>query len=69
MASLIESTQVSSTAMTSRCGRRRRRATRFSEWQLETLEAEFTTNRYPDIDTRERMAATLALGEDRIQVS
>ena len=67
MASLIMSTQVSSTAMPARHSRRRR-ATVFSEWQLETLEAEFATNRYPDIDARVRLAVTLAHGEDRIQV-
>ena len=68
MASRIISTQVSSTTVIAkRC--RRRRLTVFSEWQLERLEAEFATNKYPDIDARERLAATLGLGEDRIQVS
>ena len=68
MASRIISTQVSSTTVPAKRSRRRP-ATVFSEWQLERLEAEFATNRYPDIDARERLAATLGLGEDRIQVS
>ena len=68
MASQIMSSQFSSTTLSAKRSRRRS-PTVFSEWQLEWLEAEFATNRYPDIDGRERLAATLGLGEDRIQVS
>ena len=68
MASCIISTQVLLTTVIGKRSRRRP-ATVFREWQLERLEAEFATNRYPDIDARERLAATLGLVEDRIQVS
>ena len=68
MASRIILTQGSSTTVPAKRSRRRP-ATVFSKWQLERLEVEFATNRYPDIDAREQLAATLGLGEDRIQVS
>ena len=68
MASMVSSTNVSSTTVIAK-RYRRRRPTVFSKWQLERLEAEFSINRYPDIDVRERLATSLSLGEDRIQVS
>ncbi|XP_072163945.1 uncharacterized protein [Diadema setosum] len=49
-------------------GLRRRRPTVFTEWQLERLKAEFDIDRYPDIVFREKLAASLGLHEDRIQV-
>ncbi|XP_071499578.1 uncharacterized protein [Diadema antillarum] len=49
-------------------GLRRRRPTVFTEWQLERLKAEFDIDRYPDIVSREKLAAALGLDEDRIQV-
>ncbi|XP_072163933.1 uncharacterized protein [Diadema setosum] len=49
-------------------GLRRRRPTMFTEWQLERLKAEFDIDRYPDIVSREKLAASLCLDEDRIQV-
>ncbi|XP_072163947.1 homeobox protein Mix.2-like [Diadema setosum] len=49
-------------------GLRRRRPTVFTEWQLERLKAEFDIDRYPDIVSREKLAASLGLDEDRIQV-
>ncbi|XP_071499580.1 uncharacterized protein [Diadema antillarum] len=49
-------------------GPRRRRPTVFTEWQLEKLKAEFDIDRYPDIVSREKLAASLGLDEDRIQV-
>ncbi|XP_071485451.1 uncharacterized protein [Diadema antillarum] len=49
-------------------GLRRRRPTVFTEWQLEKLKAEFDIDRYPDIVSREKLAASLGLDEDRIQV-
>ncbi|XP_071499583.1 uncharacterized protein [Diadema antillarum] len=49
-------------------GLRRRRPTVFTEWQLERLKAEFDIDRYPDIISREKLAASLGLDEDRIQV-
>ena len=68
MATQIMSARVSSTTMSTKRSRRRR-PTVFSESHLERLEAEFAIDRYPDIDARERLAASLGLGEDRIQVS
>ena len=68
MTSMVSSTNVSSTTAIAK-RYRRRRPTVFSKWQLERLEAEFSINRYPDIDVRERLATSLSLGEDRIQVS
>lgn len=65
---MVSSTNVSSTTVIAK-RYRRRRPTVFSKWQLERLEAEFAINRYPDIDVRERLATSLSLGEDRIQVS
>ncbi|XP_071485441.1 uncharacterized protein [Diadema antillarum] len=49
-------------------GLRRRRPTVFTGWQLERLKAEFDIDRYPDIISREKLAASLGLDEDRIQV-
>ncbi|XP_071485440.1 uncharacterized protein [Diadema antillarum] len=47
---------------------RPRRKTRFTEWQLERLKAEFDIDQYPDIVSRKKLAATLGLNEDRIHV-
>ncbi|XP_072163941.1 uncharacterized protein [Diadema setosum] len=47
---------------------RPRRKTRFTEWQLERLKAEFDIDPYPDIVSRKKLAATLGLNEDRIHV-
>ncbi|XP_072163943.1 uncharacterized protein [Diadema setosum] len=49
-------------------GLRRRRPTVFTGWQLERLKAECDIDRYPDITSREKLAASLGLDEDRIQV-
>ncbi|XP_071485446.1 uncharacterized protein [Diadema antillarum] len=49
-------------------GLRRRRPTVFTEWQLERMKVEFDIDRYPDIVSREKLAASLGLDEDRIQV-
>ncbi|XP_071485448.1 uncharacterized protein [Diadema antillarum] len=49
-------------------GPRRRRPTMFTEWQLERLKAEFDIDRYPDVVSREKLAASIGLDEDRIQV-
>ena len=68
MASEIMSTRLLATTKIAKRSRRRR-PTVFSEWQLERLEAEFASNRYPDIDAREGLAASLGHKEDRIQVS
>ncbi|XP_790793.1 paired mesoderm homeobox protein 2A [Strongylocentrotus purpuratus] len=47
---------------------RRRRPTVFTELQLQILETAFNDNQYPDINTREQLASSLKLGEDRILV-
>ena len=47
----------------------RRLPTVYTDRQLERLEAEFKTDQYPDIHARERLATSLQLKEDRIQVS
>nr|BBK09440.1 paired-like class homeodomain transcription factor Micro1/Pmar1 related [Prionocidaris baculosa] len=54
--------------MASTKSRRRRPPTMFAKWQREQLEEEFSKNRYPDIDVRERLSSSLQLTEARIQV-
>ncbi|XP_041457432.1 homeobox protein ceh-37-like [Lytechinus variegatus] len=47
---------------------RRRRPTVFTDLQLRILETVFNDNQYPDITTREQLASSLQLKEDRIMV-
>ncbi|XP_072163937.1 uncharacterized protein [Diadema setosum] len=47
---------------------RRRRPTKFTKLQLERLEVEFSRDRYPDIVSREKLAAAFGLTEARIRV-
>ncbi|XP_071499576.1 uncharacterized protein [Diadema antillarum] len=47
---------------------RRRRPTKFTKLQLERLEVEFSRDRYPDIVSREKLAAAFGLSEARIRV-
>ncbi|CAH1785182.1 unnamed protein product [Owenia fusiformis] len=49
-------------------GRRRRDRTHFSERAIERLEASFTHDQYPDINTRELLAEELGISEARVQV-
>ena len=60
-------TQVSSTSVPTKRPRRRR-PTVFTEFQLRILEMAFNDNQYPDITTKEQLASSLHLGEDRIMV-
>ncbi|XP_078674099.1 uncharacterized protein LOC144912549 [Branchiostoma floridae x Branchiostoma belcheri] len=46
----------------------RRLRINFSAQQLSTLEAMFAQNRYPDADTRDRLAQTLGVAESRVIV-
>ncbi|XP_012997005.2 homeobox protein goosecoid-2 isoform X2 [Cavia porcellus] len=48
--------------------RTRRHRTIFSEEQLQALEALFVQNQYPDVGTRERLAGSIRLREERVEV-
>ncbi|CAF1561426.1 unnamed protein product, partial [Adineta steineri] len=49
-------------------GRQRRQRTHFSSQQLTQLEQTFTINRYPDLATREDIAAMTNLTEAKVRV-
>ncbi|KAK1154439.1 pituitary homeobox 2-like [Acipenser oxyrinchus oxyrinchus] len=48
--------------------KQRRQRTHFTSQQLQELESTFQTNRYPDMSTREEIAAWTSLSEARIRV-
>ncbi|KAJ0013139.1 hypothetical protein NQD34_017473, partial [Periophthalmus magnuspinnatus] len=48
--------------------RTRRHRTIFTEEQLEALEELFLQNQYPDVNTREKLAARAQLREERVEV-
>jgi len=54
--------------VTSRRQRRRQR-THFTSVQLQQLEATFESNRYPDMTSRQQIAAWTGLTEPRVRVS
>ena len=54
--------------VTSRRHRRRQR-THFTSVQLQQLEATFESNRYPDMTSRQQIAAWTTLTEARVRVS
>ena len=49
--------------------RQRRQRTHFTSQQLQELEAAFARNRYPDMATRDEIAAWTGLIEPRVRVS
>ena len=49
--------------------RQRRQRTHFTSQQLQELEAAFARNRYPDMATRDEIAAWTGLVEPRVRVS
>ena len=49
--------------------RTRRQRTHFTSQQLQELESTFQRNRYPDMSTREEIAAWTTLTEPRVRVS
>lgn len=49
--------------------RTRRHRTIFTEEQLDALEELFLQNQYPDVNTREKLAQSTHLREERVEVS
>ena len=52
-----------------RAQQRRRQRTHFTSVQLQQLEATFESNRYPDMASRQQIAAWSSLTEPRVRVS